>query len=78
MHMQADYELAAFELRQRRSAVLIAPAILLTAIIFAIDVFTPFDGAIAVLYIGVILLLAPSGRHNRAAHGLCLRIRASD
>ncbi|WP_312886403.1 PAS domain-containing sensor histidine kinase [Rhizobium laguerreae] len=49
---------------------LIALAILLTASIFVIDVFTPFDGAIAVLYIGVILLLAPSGRRVVISTGL--------
>ncbi|ULJ76704.1 PAS domain-containing sensor histidine kinase [Rhizobium gallicum] len=49
---------------------LIALAICLTASIFAIDVFTAFDGAIAVLYIGVILLLAPSGRRVVIASGL--------
>ncbi|MDU0364309.1 PAS domain-containing protein [Rhizobium sp. 25PS6] len=70
MHTPAGYELASFEPRQRRSAVLIALAIVLTATIFAIDVFTSFDGAIAVLYIGVILLLAPSGRRAVMASGL--------
>ncbi|MBX4920469.1 PAS domain-containing protein (plasmid) [Rhizobium bangladeshense] len=70
MHTKAGHELVANELRPRRSAVLNALAILLTASIFAIDVFTPFDGAIAVLYIGVILLLAPFGRRVVIASGL--------
>lgn len=49
---------------------MIVLAVLLAAAIFTIDFFTTFDGAIAVLYIGVILLLAPSGRRIAIATGI--------
>jgi len=41
---------------------MIATALLLTAVIFAVDLMNSFDGAVAVLYTAVILLLAPHGR----------------
>jgi len=41
---------------------MIATALLLTVVIFAVDLLNSFDGAVAVLYTAVILLLAPRGR----------------
>lgn len=49
---------------------LVALAFALAAGIFAVDLFTPLDGAVAVLYIAVILLLAPLGRRFVVAAGL--------
>jgi len=44
-------------------------ALLLAAMIFAVDVFTRFDGAVAVLYTAVVLLVAPAGRKAVMAAG---------
>lgn len=44
-------------------------ALLLAAMIFAVDVFTRFDGAVAVLYTAVVLLVAPAGRRVVMAAG---------
>lgn len=44
-------------------------ALLLAAMIFAVDVFTRFDGAVAVLYTAVVLLVAPAGRRAVMAAG---------
>jgi len=41
---------------------MIATALLLAAVIFSVDLLNSFDGAVAVLYTAVILLLAPRGR----------------
>lgn len=48
----------------------IALALVLMAAIFAVDFFTSFDGAVAVLYIGVVLLLAQLGRRVVVAAGV--------
>jgi PAS domain S-box-containing protein len=49
---------------------LIASALLLALIIFCIDLLTPLEGAIAVLYVAVVLLLAPFGRRFIVASGV--------
>jgi len=54
--------------REKGSPLTIA-ALLLAAMIFAVDVFTRFDGAVAVLYTAVVLLVAPAGRRAVMAAG---------
>lgn len=59
-----------------RRRVLIGLAAAVAAAVLAIDMLTPFDGAIAVLYIVVILLLAPLGRRVVFAAGLATLVLA--
>jgi PAS domain S-box-containing protein len=53
-----------------REHMMVGGAVLLAISIFLIDLLTPLDGAVAVLYIAVILLLAPVGRAVIASAGV--------
>lgn len=55
---------------------LTAAALLLAAAICAIDLLTRFDGAVAVLYTAVVLLVAPAGRRAALAAGVGTAILA--
>jgi PAS domain S-box-containing protein len=53
-----------------RKHLLVGGALLLATTIFLVDLLTPLDGAVAVLYIAAILLLAPVGRRLVVGAGL--------
>ncbi|AVT75033.1 PAS domain-containing sensor histidine kinase [Rhodopseudomonas palustris] len=54
--------------RKKRRAVLVI-AVVASALIFAADALSPIDGAVAVLYTGVVLMVAPLGRRFIVAAG---------
>ncbi|MBI5129340.1 MAG: PAS domain S-box protein [Rhodopseudomonas palustris] len=54
--------------RKKRRAVLVM-AFVASALIFAADALSPIDGAVAVLYTGVVLMVAPLGRKFIVAAG---------
>ncbi|MDI4237682.1 ATP-binding protein [Bradyrhizobium sp. Arg237L] len=49
-------------IRSRRGQFALAAAVVASALIFLADALSPIDGAVAVLYTGVVLTLAPLGR----------------
>lgn len=53
----------------RRRRLLLGASLILAGAIFTFDLLSPFDGAVAVLYIVIVLLLAPLGRGMVAAAG---------